>query len=179
MSPGSHETQENPSQEGFVGLDNIPESIRSLDTLPRPDYADLFTARTSGATAKTAEQWARALLEESATGRSAPILWRLIGLRLGPMPSADYVQGWKIADRGDGWIRAETSSSWLTAHAVVKVDDRRVSLALFVRYDHAVAAILWPPVSALHRRGAPVMVHQAVEAHELEARASRPDSVRS
>jgi hypothetical protein len=172
MAPGSLETEENSNQEGFVGLDNIPVSIRTLDTLPCPDYVDLFTARTRGAAAKTAEQWARALLEESATGRSAPILWRLLGLRLGPMPSSDHVQGWKIADRGDGWIRVETASWCMTTHAVVQVDDRQVSLALFVRFDKPMAAIIWPPVSRLHRRGAPVMLHQAVKAHEAATRDS-------
>ena len=103
-----------------VGPSHIPEEIRSLDTLARPDYVDLFTATTSGATDKSPEEWARAVLEKTPTGRSAPFLWRLLGVRLGPRPSPDCVQGWKIADRGDDWIRIEATSWFMTAHAVVR-----------------------------------------------------------
>jgi hypothetical protein len=82
-----------------VGVRNVPEAIRSLGALANPDYVDLYTVTTSEATNKSPEDWARAALEETPTGRSAPSLWRLLGLRLGPRQSPDYVQGWKIADR--------------------------------------------------------------------------------
>jgi hypothetical protein len=148
-----------------VGLSNIPEAIRGLDTLTRPDYVDCCTVTTSAAGDQSAEQWAREALEETATGRSAPLLWRRLGLRLGPTPSPDYVQGWKIAARGDEWIRVETSSWFMTAHAVVQIDDEHVSLALFLRYDRPIAAHIWGPVSVLHRRAVPVMLRQALEGH--------------
>jgi hypothetical protein len=148
-----------------VGLTNIPEAIRCLDTLASPDYVDLFTAATSGATDKSAEAWARAALEDTPTGRSAPVLWRRLGLRLGPTPSPDYVQGWKIADRGDDWIRIEAASWFMTAHAVIQVDDGRVSIALFLRYDRPIAALIWPPVSVMHRRAVPIMLRQALKPH--------------
>src|SRR5918995_4942694 len=111
-----------------VGLSNVPEAIRSLDTLASPDHVDLFTATTSAATDKSPEEWMRAVLEETPTGRSAPSLWGLLGLRLGPRPSPDYIQGWKIADRGDDWIRIEATSWFLTAHAVCHVEDGKVSV---------------------------------------------------
>jgi hypothetical protein len=145
-----------------VGLSDVPAAIRAVDTLASPDYVDSFTATASGASEKSPEEWARVVLEDTPTGRSAPLLWRLLGLRLGPRPSPEYVQGWKIADRGDDWIRLEVTSRFLTAHAVVHVDDGHVSIALFVRYDRAIAAIVWPPVSVMHRRAVPVMLHQAV-----------------
>jgi hypothetical protein len=149
-----------------VGLRNVPEAIRSLDTLASPNYVDLFTASTTGgATDTSAEEWARVALEDTPTGRSAPFLWRLLGLRLAPMPSPDCVQGWKIGDRGDDWIRIEAASWFMTAHAVVQVDDTQVSVALFVRYDRPIAALIWLPVSVMHRRAVPVMLHQALRAH--------------
>ena len=148
-----------------VGVNNIPDAIRGHDTLVSPDYVDLFTVTTSGAGEKSAEQWARVVLETTPAGRSAPLLWRLLGLRLGPTPSPDYVQGWKIADRGEGWIRIEAASWFLTAHGVVQVDDRQLSVALFIRFERPIAALIWPPVSALHRRGAAVMLGQALKSH--------------
>jgi hypothetical protein len=162
MTSGSIRYEEDGTVVTMVGLSNIPEEIRCLDTLGSPDYVDLFTLTTSGAADKSAEEWARAVLEDTPTGRSAPLLWRRLGLRLGPTPSTDHVQGWKIADRGDDWIRIETTSWFATAHAVLKVGHEQVSLALFLRYDLPIAAVIWPPVSVLHRRGVPVMLHQAL-----------------
>jgi hypothetical protein len=104
------------------------------------------------------------VLEDTPLGRSAPSVWRQLGLRLGPPQSPDYVQGWKIAARGDNWIRLETTSSLMTAHAVVHVDERHVALALFVRYDQPLAASVWPPVSIMHRRAVPAMLRQAIPA---------------
>jgi hypothetical protein len=165
MTSGSIGREADDSVLTVVGLDNIPDAISSLDTLASPDYVDLFTATTSGATDRSAEEWARVALEETPTGRSAPDLWRLLGLRLGPTPSPDYVQGWRIADRGGDWIRIEATSWFMTAHAVVQVDDRHVSIALFVRYDRPIAALIWPPVSVMHRRAVPVMLRQALTPH--------------
>ena len=147
-----------------VELRDVPESFRRLDTLTRPDYVDLFTTTAIGASRWSAEEWARAALEDTPTGRSAPLLWRRLGLRLGPA-SPDHVQGWKIAARGDDWIRIEAESWFMTAHAIVRVDHDEVSVALFLRYDRPVAALIWPPVSVMHRRAVPVMLRQAVRLH--------------
>jgi hypothetical protein len=167
MSSGSIGREDDDTVSTVVGLINIPEAIRCLDTLASPDYVDLFTATTSGATDMSAEEWARAVLEDTTIGRSAPVLWRRLGLRLGPTPSTDHVQGWKIAERGRDWIRIETSSWFMTAHAVVQVGDGQLTLALFVRYDQPIAAGIWPPVSVGHRRGVPAMLRQALKAHAV------------
>jgi len=169
VTAGSIGREEDDTVLTVVGLSNVPEAIRCLDTLASPDYVDLFTATTTAAAEKSAEEWAQAMLEDTPTGRSAPTLWRLLGLRLGPTPSPHFVQGWKIADRGEDWIRIEATSWFMTAHAVVQVDDGHLSLAVFVRYDRLIAALIWPPVSVMHRRAGPVILHQALKAH-----ASRP-----
>jgi hypothetical protein len=174
MTSGSSGREGDDTVSTVVGLSNVPDAIRRLGALANPDYADFFTATASGATDKSAEEWARTVLEDTPTGRSAPRLWRLLGLRLGPTPSTAYVQGWRIADRGDDWIRIEASSWCMTAHAVVQVDEGHVSLALFVRYDRPIAALIWPAVSVMHRRAVPVMLRQALKAH-----ASRRDIARA
>ena len=167
-------TRDNNEVVTAVGLSKVAKAIRRADTLARPDYVDCVTATAVGAIDKSAEEWARALLEDTPTGRSAPSLWRLLGLRLGPTRSTDYVQGWKIADRADDWIRIEATSWCMTAHAVVRVDDRQLSLALFVRYDRRIAALIWPPVSVMHRRAVPVMLRQALKRHASQTQGPRP-----
>ncbi len=130
----------------------VPEAIRSLGTLANPNYVDLFTAATSGARDRSPEQWARGVLEQSPLARrNARVLWQLMGLRLGPQHSADHVQGWKIAARGDDWIRLETASWYMTAQAVCLVEEDQVSISLSLRYDQPVAPLVWALVSGPHQ----------------------------
>ena len=142
---------------------DIPGAIRSLSTLASPDYVDLFTAWTSESTDRSPEQWARAVLEEAPLSRrNARLLWRLMGLRLGPRLSPDHVQGWRIAAHGDNWIRVETASWYMTAQAVCLVEEGQVSISLSLHYDHAVAVLVWALVSGPHQRAVPAMLSQAV-----------------
>jgi hypothetical protein len=147
-----------------VGVCEVPGAVRSLTTLADPDYVDLFTVQTATAADRSAEEWARAVLEQAPVSRrNARMLWRLMGLRLGPRHSADHVQGWKIAARGDNWLRVETASWYVTAQAVCLVEESQVSMSLSLRYDRAVAALVWALVSGPHQRAVPVMLHQAVK----------------
>jgi hypothetical protein len=147
-----------------VGLRDVPEAISRVNTLANPDYVDVFTIASREAKDHSPEEWARAALENTPTGRSAPILWGSIGLRLGPRPSSQHVQGWSITGSAEDWIRLEAASWFMTANAVVKVDDGQVSAALFVRYDRPIAAVIWPPVSVMHRRAMPRLLRQALTA---------------
>ena len=150
---------------GAVGVEHVPEPIRSLHGLDRVDYADLFTLHTTSATDWSVEQWARAVLEDSqAARRFAFIPWRvLLGLRLSPSHAPRYVHGWKIAAAGDDWIRLEAASGLMTCHAVAHVAEGQVSVALFVRYDQPIAARWWSVLSVVHRRAMPVILHQGLQ----------------
>src|SRR4051812_42558896 len=100
-----------------VGVGGLPEALRAADTFERIDYVDHCTVDVAGASERTPEEWARAVLEGTPLGKRARTFWRVLGLRLGPPGSPDHVQGWRIADRGPDWIRAETSAWFATAHA--------------------------------------------------------------
>jgi hypothetical protein len=146
-----------------VGPRHVPEAIRSISAMPDADYADVFTITARAVRQASPERWARAVLEEAPLARrGARLLWHALGLRLAPSGSADHVQGWALADRGDNWIRIETSSWFMTCHAVAYVDEDRVSIALFIRYDRPPASVLWPPVSIGHRWAVPVLLRQAL-----------------
>jgi hypothetical protein len=154
-----------PCQPTIVQHREIPEVIRSLTTMASPDYVDLFTATTTESIDRSAEQWARAVLEQAPLARrNARVLWRLMGLRLGPRHSPDYVQGWKITARGDNWIRVETASWYMAAQAVCLIEEGEVSISLSLRYDQPVAHLIWAFVSGPHQRAVPVMLSQAVKA---------------
>lgn len=133
---------------------DVPAAVRSLSPLD-PHYADAFSLVAPDAGRWSAEQWARALLDDVA-GRTGQLLWRgLMGMRLGPRRGPDRIAGWAVGGTGAGWIRVEARSRSLTGHLVVVVEDDRVSLATFVRYDRGWGRAVWTPLSAVHRRVAP------------------------
>ncbi len=139
---------------------DVPQSIRSLTPMA-PDYVDLFAVTTSGSSGRSAEEWARAGINHAA-GLAGQFVWRvLLGLRLAPRHSPDHVGGWKIADRGGNWIRLEAASWFLTAHIVIQVEDDQVSVATFIHYDRPIAALVWPRLSAGHRRAMPGLLRRA------------------
>ena len=159
----------------FVGAGNLTDDLRHRHTLGRVDYADGFTIEVDDSDDRadlSAEQWARVVLERTPAGRSAPRLWRLLGLKLGPR-APDHVQGWRITGGGDGWIRLETRSWYLTANCVVQASGGRLSLALLLRHDRWIAPLVLAPVEVLHRRGVPGMLRQARDLHR--GRAARSD----
>jgi hypothetical protein len=145
-----------------VQLREIPESIRSMSAMNDPGYVDVFTLATSRAGSRSAEQWARAVLEDAA-GAAGQVVWRgVVGLSLAWRVLPNHVAGWEIAERGQDWIRAEATSWFLTAHLVIWVDQDMVGVATFIGYDRpGVAARLWPPMAAVHRRAMPRVLDKA------------------
>jgi hypothetical protein len=140
----------------------IPEAIRALSGMDRPDYIDVFTVTTNGAAGATAEQWCRTALEDVA-GRGGQFIWRrVLGLRLKSWPSTERLAGWNIADRGEGWIRLEASSWFMMAHLVTRLDDGQLFAGTFIRYDHPIAPLIWMPASTVHRRMMPGLLVKTV-----------------
>jgi hypothetical protein len=120
--------------------------------MDRPDYVDLFTVTPDEPACLSPERWSRAAIEDVAGLGGRFIWWGVLGLRLKARPSTERVGGWNIADRGEDWIRLEASSWFLTAHLVIRLDDGHLSIVTFIRYDRPIAALIWVPVTAVHRR---------------------------
>jgi hypothetical protein len=141
----------------------VPEAIRSLGALANADYADIVTA-TIDATPAEPEQTIQAALKgvPRALLVLTPFVQRaFLGLRLELRPSPDHLLGWKIVERGENWMRIEAASWFLTGHVVIHVDQGRISLASFIRYERRLAAFVWPPVSLIHRQVALALVRSA------------------
>lgn len=143
----------------------VPGMILAVDTLHNPDYTDAHEASIVGVAARSPEQWARSTFEGAPLAVRWFLLvgWRtVLGLRLEPRSSPDRVLGWKIVDRGPNWVTLELCSGFLSAHLVFWADDSRVVQSTFVRYDRRMGAIVWPPVSIIHRRLLPYVLKRAV-----------------
>lgn len=134
------------------------------------DYADIVTA-TIDETPTEPEQVIHAVIHAVLRDMPRGLLLLIpfvqrvfLGLRLKLRPSPDRLLGWQIADRGENWIRIEAASWFLTGHVVMHVDEGQISFASFIRYDRRLAALVWPPVSLVHRQVALALVRSATRA---------------
>ncbi len=151
-----------------VGTTHVPGAVLALSSLTEIDYADEFTLTTD--VQATPEQWARAMFGDVPDAAERFIWSRLLGIRLTRGRSPETVTGWRIAERGEHWVRLEASSWFLTGNLVVRATDGRLSLATSIRYDRGLGRLVWPPLSAVHRRLAPGLLRDAARARS----AARP-----
>jgi hypothetical protein len=167
-----HSSPLSPRPDGRAGTSTVrwrrevPEAIRSLGALAHADYADIVTA-TIDETPAEPEQLIHAALKRMPRGLVffIPLVQRVfLGLRLELRPSPDRLLGWKITDRGENWIRIEAASWFMTGHVVMHVDEVQMSFASFIRYDRRLAALVWPPISLIHRQVALALVRSAIRA---------------
>ena len=138
---------------------HIPESVRTLSSVPEIDYADRFGLATD--VQASPEQWARAMFGDVPSAGEV-FIWRgVLGLRLSRYPSPATVAGWRIGGHGEDWIRLEAASWFLAANLLVETGPGRVSLVTFVHYRRHPAGAVWPPCSAVHRRLVPRVLRDA------------------
>ncbi len=139
------------------------------------DYTDSFGA-SAASDDRTPEQWARAVFED------APRLvrWFLLtgfryglGLRLAPRRSPEHVLGWAIIGRERDSLTLESRSWFLTSRLVFRTEVSRVTQSTFVRYDKRIAAVIWPPVSILHRQIVPRLLRHAAARSTTAGSAAR------
>jgi hypothetical protein len=76
----------------------VPPAARALCTLARIDYEDAFLVQMGPVEDRTAEQWARAILEGAPAMMRRTLLlgWSALGLQLGPTASDGFVLGWAV-----------------------------------------------------------------------------------
>ena len=134
-------------------------SVHALSSLPAIDYTDEFSHATDHEA--TPERWARAMFGDVPSPGEL-LIWRgFLGLRLSRERSPATVAGWRIGGRGEDWIRLEAESWFLSANLVVRAVEGKVSLLTFVHYDRSVGRVVWPPLSAVHRRLVPTVLRDA------------------
>jgi len=128
------------------------------------DYCGGFAIDLPSRNEGSTEQWARTILEGAPVALRWFIVagWRFVlGLRLGPRHSTEHILGWRITRRLHDETVLEVRSAFLTAHLVFDRDGSRLVWSTFVRYDRRIAALIWPPVSLLHRRIVPYTLARA------------------
>lgn len=147
-----------------VQMESASETLRSLTSFEKIDYEEMFVAGVPHARRWSAERWARAAVEDApAMRRFAPTFWRVLGLRMGPRPSPNHVNGWRIDAKENDWIRLEAKCAYATIHVILRVDADEIQEAMFIRADRAIAGPIWAIIGPFHRRAMPGLMRYAVK----------------
>jgi len=129
----------------------VPPDARALSTLRRVDYADAFLVEAGPQAERTAEQWARAVLEDA----PAPVRhtlqtgWARLGLRLDRSPGS--VLGWTVRRRTpDVLLLGAPSRIGMPGELLFRREGDALLFATFVQHDNPVARGLWAGVEPVH-----------------------------
>jgi hypothetical protein len=144
-----------PFAPGRVRQVAVPPAARRLSTLFHIDYEDAFLVETGTAQYRTAEQWARAMLEDAPRlMRSAlPWAWGALGLERGSSRSDSLVIGWEVRrSTPDIALLVARSRLGLPAELLFKSQRHTLLVATFVQQENPVARAVWAGVAPVHRQ---------------------------
>lgn len=162
MAEHPRETAQEP---GRVRQVELPAEARALSTLPRIDYYDVFLVEAGRGQGRTAEQWARAVLEgaDPATRKGLSRGWFALGLRLGPVQSGERVLGWEIRrNTPDAALLGADGRLGLAGELLFLRQQETLLYATFVQLDNPAARAVWAGTSARHRQIVSGLLEQAI-----------------
>jgi hypothetical protein len=154
--------------EAMTHVHQIPASpeVRALSTLAHVDYADAFLVETPDAQSRTAEQWARAVLEDAPIATRSQLLsgWSSIGLKVRLGPPDRTVLGWRIR-RNDPDLLLLGAHSWIgmPGELLFKRGQDAVVFATFVQRRNPIARLVWRRVEGPHVRIVSRILEQALK----------------
>ena len=143
---------------------DVTDEMRSLTPAPAPDYVDAFELTPLDAAGRSPERWARDSLERMPRPLGWLVLfgWRFVlGLKLGPRPSADHVLGWRRVRASPATALLEARSFLMTAHLLFRVEGTTFTWMTFVHHGNRASRVVWVPVGLLHRRIVPYVIARA------------------
>lgn len=132
---------------------SVPRDVRALTTLPRVDYQDAFVVEPLPAPDRTAEQWARAVLEDSPDDLRHAVLsgWSAIGFELGEAGSERHVLGWEVRRaEPDLALLGASSPRGIEGELVFKLQRQTLIYATFVRIFDPGAREVWSRIEPAH-----------------------------
>ena len=123
----------------------------------RWDYADAFEVRVRERDRRSAEQWARAALEQA----PLPVRWTartaqrdLLRMQLAPRSAPGHIVGWRIRTSRPDVIVLEAQSPLLRGAIVARrVEPTRLVVSTYIFYSRPRSArAVWAVVAPVHRK---------------------------
>lgn len=138
-----------------------PLEARALSTLAHIDYSDAFLVESGWAQDWSAEQWARAVLEEAPAAIRMKLLlgWSTIGLK----PAArGSLLGWEIrVNTPDFVLLGRDSLIGMPGELLFKREPKGLLFATFVHHGNPGARRVWAAVEPTHVRVVRHLLEQA------------------
>ena len=131
----------------------VPPGARALSTLGQIDYEDAFLVDVGAVERYTAEQWARAFLEDASESvrRTLRMGWAGIGLKLGASRSGCFVLGWEIRRNTTEFLLLGADSHTAMAGELLFMRQEHTLLyATFVQYGGNAGRLVWAVVEPVH-----------------------------
>jgi hypothetical protein len=130
----------------------VPPAARALSTLSHIDYEDAFLV--DRAQNRTAEQWARAILEDAPIAMRSALWWgwSALGLKLGSPWSDRSVLGWELRkSTPEHVLLGARSRLGMPAELLVKRGRHKFLFATFVQKETQIARAVWAGIDPVHR----------------------------
>jgi hypothetical protein len=134
---------------GTVRQVPVPDFVTALSTLGRVDYADAWVVTGAGRRDRTAEQWARAILEQTpASVAQLRAGWSALGLRV---DDDDGVAGWHVRRRErDTVLLGAESRVGMPGELLVAVRGDDLVFATMVLHHTPATRAVWAAVLPAH-----------------------------
>jgi hypothetical protein len=152
------------AQAGEVREVALPASARELTALSRVDYTDAFVLTTPRAEGRTAEDWARAILEDApyATRQGLRRGWFALGVALGATDDRRRVLGWAVRRSSPNHVvLAADSLMGMEGEVLLKRERGALLVATLMKLNNPVARAVWTVFSPRHRKVVRHLLRQA------------------
>jgi hypothetical protein len=129
----------------------VPPAVLERSTLQRVDYADTFRVELADVRARTAEQWARAVLEDAPAAVRGQLLsgWNSLGLKVGTGRTG--VLGWNVVSATpDVLLLGAESRIGMPGQLLFERHGDELVFATFVEHGNAAARAVWGSVKRVH-----------------------------
>jgi hypothetical protein len=153
----------------------LPPDARALTTLDHVEYTDAFRLETGLAEERTAEEWARALLEEAPAATRTKLRrgWFALGVQLGSTEDERLVLGWRVRRNSPEYVLlAARSLLGMEAEVLVKREQSTLLVATLMRLSNPLARAVWTAFAPKHRR----VLHHLVKEAGKRARGDAADN---
>lgn len=140
------------SAAGWVRQVAVPPEARALSTLPGCDYEDAFVVDVRAVDARSAEQWARYVVEEAPADirRTLRAGWSGLGIELDADPPERRVLGLRIRrDTPDFVLLAADSRNGMGELLLARCHGKLL-FCTFVQHETAVGRAAWARVEPYH-----------------------------
>jgi hypothetical protein len=133
----------------------VPREAQARSTLDRIDYADAFRVDIPATPGRTAEDWARAALEQApaTTRTSLQSGWSSLGLKLDLTSRHPEVLGWRIRENTRDYVLLGAAGRLgLSGELLFERLEQQLHFSTFVKLSHIGARALWAAIEPAHVR---------------------------